>query len=328
MAQLNSLFLDINSITPANFNELAISVFNYQASQNPVFNKYLKALGHSGQAKAIEELVFLPIEFFKNHTIKTEEWKEETVFESSGTTGAQTSRHFIYSLKGYQKQTADFFEKVYGPLEEYVILALLPSYLDRGNSGLIAMVDHFIKKTANPASGFYLDDFEALRLKLRELKAQGQKTLLWGVTFALLDFAEANRMEFSDLLIMETGGMKGRRKEMVRDEVHQIVGNAFNIDQVHSEYGMTEMSSQAYSKADGIFEPAPTLKVIARDINDPFAGIGYEKTGALNVIDLQNLQTCAFIETKDLGRVYSDGTFEVMGRMDNSDVRGCNLMVL
>ena len=328
MANLNSLLSAVNSVERSSFNELAIVVFNYQAENNPTFKSYLKGIGHSCHAESIADLAYLPIELFKNHTIKTGEWKEETVFESSGTTGSQTSRHFVSNLEQYRQSTQKAFEKQYGSLSEFTILALLPSYIERGNSGLIAMVDHFISCTNSPDSGYYLNDFKALCDKLLLLKRNGEKTILWGVTFGLLDFIEEFELEYHELVIMETGGMKGRRKEMVRSEVHDLLKRSFGVDQIHSEYGMTELNSQAYSKGAGVFEPAETMKVIARDINDPFELMPFGKTGALNIIDLQNLNTCAFIETKDLGRVYDDGSFEVMGRMDNSDVRGCNLMVL
>jgi len=325
---MNSLFEAVKSIKPSTFDQTALAVFNYQAQNNPLFQDYLNLLGHKGTAAHIRELVFMPIEFFKSHTIKTGEWVEECVFESSGTTGVQTSRHYIPKLATYQNGTETIFESLYGSLEDYTILALLPSYLERGNSGLIAMVDHFIGQTKSQDSGYYLNDFEDLFHKLNELKSKGRKTILWGVTFALLDFVENFKLDFPELIIMETGGMKGRRKEMVRAEVHERLTHAFGVKDIHSEYGMTELNSQAYAPEKGLFTPAPTMKVMTRDINDPFQLLPKGKTGALNIIDLHNLASCAFIETKDIGRVAENGQFEVMGRMDNSDVRGCNLMVL
>jgi len=328
MANLNSLVSAINSVERSSFDELAIAVFNYQAKENRVFKAYLEGIGHSCQAASISELAFMPIELFKNHTIKTGDWQEETVFESSGTTGIQTSRHYVRSLKDYQVSTVAAFEECYGSLEQYTILALLPSYIERGNSGLIAMVDHFITLSQSEDSGYYLQDVNSLLDKLLLLRERGSKTLLWGVTFGLLDFVEKHQIDFPELIVMETGGMKGRRDEMLREEVHHLLKRAFHVQNIHSEYGMTELSSQAYSKGLGLFEPSRTMRALSRDINDPFEMRSYGKTGALNIIDLQNIYSCSFIETKDLGRVYENGTFEVMGRMDNSDIRGCNLMVL
>lgn len=328
MAQLNSLENSIKSVNSESFDQVAVALFNYQASNNVVFQNYLKHLGHPLSASSLDDIVFMPIEFFKNHTIKTGAWEEETVFESSGTTGNQTSRHFVYALKDYRERTAATFEEHFGSLKDYVILGLLPSYLERGNSGLISMVDHFIQLTAKPESGFYLDEFALLSEQLKALQATKQKTILWGVTFALLDFAQQYPMHFPDLIIMETGGMKGRRKELLRSELHQSLNRSYGTTHIHSEYGMTELNSQAYAKENGQFLPARSMKVLVRDLNDPFKRLGHNKTGALNIIDLQNLHTCAFIETKDLGRSYENGAFEVMGRMDNADLRGCNLMVI
>lgn len=328
MAPLNSLLSRINSVDQSTFEQVAIEVFNLQATNNPVFNEYLNSLGHSGKAQSIDDFVYMPIEFFKNHTIKTGQWQEETVFESSGTTGSATSRHYIKDLSTYQQRTSVHFESIYGPLKDFAILALLPSYIERGNSGLIAMVDYFMSQSKQEeASDYFLNDFGALFQRLNELKKKGQPTILWGVTFALLDFADSYQMDFPELLVMETGGMKGRKEELVRSEVHTKIKRAFNVNDVHSEYGMTELASQAYAVANGIFKPATSMRVFARDINDPFKKLAYQKTGALNIIDLGNLFSCSFIETKDLGMVNSDGSFTVMGRMDNSDIRGCNLLV-
>lgn len=328
MADLNSLFSAVNSVTAATFNQVAIDVFNFQAKANPLFKEYLSHIGHKGVAEEMDDIAFLPIEMFKGHRIQSGNWEPEAVFESSGTTGAQTSQHLIPSLSHYQLQTQRYFESVYGPLSDYTILALLPSYLERNNSGLIAMVDHFLSCTRATDSGYYLNNFDQLYDQLKELNKKNKKTILWGVTFALLDFAEVYALDFPELIIMETGGMKGRKEEMVREEVHGLLKSAFNVDQVHSEYGMTELSSQAYAPAEGWFVPAPSMNILVRDVNDPFASVQQGKTGALNVIDLQNLYTCSFIETKDLGRVDENGSFEVLGRMDNADIRGCNLMVL
>lgn len=327
MLQLNSLLSKINSINESTFEATSIEVFNYQAKYNSVFQKYLQSLGHPCHAQGMADLVFLPIEFFKNHTIKTQNWEEETVFESSGTTGNQTSRHYIKDLSLYHQGCTKHFEMLYGDLSEYSILALLPSYLERGNSGLIAMVNAFMNRTQKASSGYFLNDIDHLISKLKEYNDLGKKTILWGVTFALLDLADQFVLDFPELIIIETGGMKGRRKELVRQEVHQVLKNAFNVRQVHSEYGMTELNSQAYALKNGVFQPAPTMSAMIRDINDPFANVSDGRTGALNIIDLGNIHTCSFIETKDLGRRFPNGFFEVLGRMDNADIRGCNLLI-
>ena len=328
MAYLNSLLAAVNSVKPSTFDQTALAVFNYQAQQNQVFKAYLDHLGHKGYAEHMDEVVFLPIEFFKYHEVKSGNWKAECVFQSSGTTGMQTSRHFIQDLNEYKQQTIKTFESFYGAINDFALLALLPSYLERDDSGLIAMVDHFISLTSAESSGYYLKNYADLYGQLKQLASGDKKIILWGVTFALLDFAEEFQLDFPELIIIETGGMKGRREEMVRSEVHQILSASFGVERIHSEYGMTELNSQAYSKGNGLFHPSSSLKVFVRDINDPFRFIGFEKTGALNIIDLQNVHTCSFIETKDLGRVFENGDFEVMGRMDNSDIRGCNLMTL
>jgi hypothetical protein len=271
----------------------------------------------------------LPISFFKTHKVVSgpeEDFRD--FYSSSGTTGAITSRHFVWSEEFYLQHSQRVFEEKYGSLQNYHVLALLPAYLERKGSSLVTMADHFIKVSASPHSGFYLYDRVALLEKLEKLRSSPRKVLLLGVTFALLDFAESMG-EFSpmdNLIIMETGGMKGRRREMVREEVHEILTAYFKVDKIHSEYGMTELMSQAYSEGDGKYTLPNTMRVFLRDPNDPLE-LSPRSQGGINIIDLANFHSCAFIETKDLGRVDREGNLEVLGRFDNSDVRGCNLMV-
>ncbi len=329
MLEFNSLINRIKTVRPHEFDSLALQVFELQYDHNEIYREWCTSLKKTpNTVQKLADIPFLPIEFFKSHQIKTGEWKAESVFESSGTTGIQTSRHYVANEEFYWLNCVDAFETRYGKLSEFVVLALLPSYLERGNSGLISMVNHFIELSGSSDSGFYLNEFELLYNKLRQLKAEGKKVILWGVTFALLDFAAEYQLNFPELIIMETGGMKGRREELVRSEVHAQLMNAFGVEQVHSEYGMTELFSQAYSEGEGLFKPAKTMKVVGRDVNDPLAYPSSNKTVALNIIDLANVQTCSFIETKDLGTVDEGGFFEVKGRMDNSDIRGCNLLVV
>ncbi|WPZ10394.1 LuxE/PaaK family acyltransferase [Roseivirga spongicola] len=329
MLQFNSLIDRIKTVGPNTFEALAIDIFKLQYTHNQVYKEWCDSLKKTPNlVERLEQVPFLPIEFFKSHDIRTGSWNEQLVFESSGTTGSETSKHFVHSEYLYLENCVTAFEKEYGDLSDYVILALLPSYLERGNSGLISMVNHFIQKTESEESGFYLNEFQQLYDHLLSLKETGKKVILWGVTFALLDFAEEYSINFPDLIIMETGGMKGRREELVRSEVHNRLQDAFGVVGIHSEYGMTELFSQGYSKGQGVFQCSNTMAVMGRDVNDPLNYPSKNKTVALNVIDLANIYTCSFIETKDLGSVYSDGSFEVKGRLDNSDIRGCNLLVV
>jgi len=329
MLEFNSLINRIKTVRPEEFDSIALEVFELQYHHNETYREWCTSLRKTpNTVSKLAEVPFLPIEFFKSHHIVTGEWKAETVFESSGTTGTQTSRHYVANEGFYLQNCVDAFESTYGKLSDFVVLALLPSYLERGSSGLISMVNRFIQLSESGDSGFYLNELDFLYTKLRQLKDGGKKVILWGVTFALLDFAEEYQLAFPELIIMETGGMKGRREEMVRSEVHARLKESFGVNQIHSEYGMTELFSQAYSKGEGVFQPAKTMKVIGRDINDPLSYPSGNRTVALNIIDLANIQTCSFIETKDLGTVYEEGSFEVKGRMDNSDIRGCNLLVV
>jgi hypothetical protein len=310
------------------FDSIALTLFHYQAKNNAVYSRYLKFLNvDASSIKSIDKIPFLPVSFFKTQTVRAGEWEPEVIFTSSGTTGASTSRHFVRSLSFYQRHSRRIFEQFFGLLSDYNILGLLPSYLERNGSSLIYMVDYFIKETNSRHSGFYLHDLEALVEKLTALKGGNRKILLIGVSFALLDLAEQKEIDLSHCMIMETGGMKGRRQELTREELHQFLKARFNVKTIFSEYGMTELLSQAYSLENGIFKSPSSLKILIREINDPFSAPKSGQTGIINIIDLGNFDSCSFIETQDLGRVDPNGYFEVLGRMDNSDVRGCNLLV-
>ncbi len=311
------------------FNETALRIFQYQYQNNEIYRSFTDLLGlKPAKIHRVQEIPFLPISFFKEHRIVSGlDKKIEIAFSSSGTTGMIPSHHYVTDLVLYERSFNTGFEYFYGAAEEYCFLALLPSYLERTGSSLIYMMDHLIRKTEKNGSGFFLNNFEELYRKLLLNEKKKRKTILFGVSFALLDFIEQYRISFPELTVMETGGMKGRRKELVREELHGILCNAFHINSIHSEYGMTELLSQAWSKGDGIFHCPPWMKVLIRDVNDPLSLIGDGKTGGINVIDLANINSCSFIATQDLGTSYADGSFEVQGRFDDSDVRGCNLMV-
>lgn len=319
---------NLASLTSQNFEDLTLEAFQYQATSNPLYHSYLDLLRKDPkQIKHIRDIPFLPIQFFKNQTIKTEEWKPVTTFTSSSTTGQRPSQHHLFSAELYEFVTRQGFEHFYGKPSEYCILALLPSYLERSGSSLVYMADHFIRQSRYKESGFFLHDLAALATQLEDCQARGIPTLLIGVSFALLDLAERFPMQLGNTIVMETGGMKGRRKEITRTELHQILKKAFEVPQIHSEYGMTELLSQGYSKGNGLFYPSPSMRVVSRDITDPLSTTQPGQTGALNIIDLANVNTVSFIATDDIGQVYPDHSFRVMGRLDNSDVRGCNLMV-
>lgn len=283
---------------------------------------------HPEKVTALEQIPFLPIEFFKSHQVMTGNFKSKVVFSSSGTTGSVTSAHFVKDQMLYEKSFSKAFELFYGPMSNYRILALLPSYLEREGSSLVYMVDRLMKTSGHPENGFYLNDLKALRTSLISLERANKKTLLIGVSFALLDFAEHFGLPLRNTTIMETGGMKGKRKEIVRSELHEILQKAFSIKNVHSEYGMTELLSQGYSQGNGLFRPPPWMKVLTRDTEDPLHTQKPGQTGGLNIIDLANVHSCSFIATQDLGKVHADGSFEVLGRFDHADVRGCNLMAV
>jgi len=313
---------------PGDFNAAAVQLFYHQYKNNPVYRKYVDFL-HIDVSSITHytEIPFLPIEFFKSQRIMTGEFKPEIVFQSSGTTGLQTSRHFVKDLALYRKSFLKTFELFYGKPKNSVILALLPSYLERQGSSLVYMAGHLIKMSGQTESGFYLKNLEKLARLLTRLKKEKKKTILIGVTYALLDLAEQYPVNFPELTLIETGGMKGRRKEIVREELHQRLKSAFHLDKICSEYGMTELLSQAYSKGDGIFKTPPWMKILIRDPIDPPALLPLGKTGGINIIDLANVHSCVFIATQDLGKQTVGGGFEVLGRFDSSDVRGCNLMI-
>lgn len=309
------------------FRKYALEIFQFQYDHNPVYHEFVLLLGRNPEKiKSIEQIPFLPIEFFKSHEVMVKDKKPGVTFLSSGTTGQTRSRHLVSDVSIYQKSILKGFEHMYGPVEEFTILALLPSYLEQGDSSLIYMVKFLMDKSAHPENEFFLYDHEKLQNTLISLEAKKQNTLLIGTPFSLLDFTEKNKLNLHNTLVMETGGMKGRRTEMTRAEVHEQLMKAFEIEQIHSEYGMTELLSQAYSKGKGLFHTPPWMKILIRDIYDPFNYVENRKTGGINVIDLANINSCSFIETKDLGKKHEDGSFEVLGRFDDSDVRGCSLM--
>ena len=321
------------SITAQSFTETALDIFNFQYRQNPVYNQFCNALHiDSEKINDISHIPFLPIDFFKTHSIATTSFEPTVIFESSGTTKTINSKHIVKEISLYQQSFTTAFKLFYGNTTEWCILALLPAYLERNNSSLVMMADKLIQQSQHPKSGFYLNDLEQLHNTLIELEKQQQKTLLIGVTFALLDFAEQYPMHLHYTTIMETGGMKGRRQEMTRQEVHHILCHNFKIDKIHSEYGMTELLSQAYSKGDGIFNCPSWMKILIRDDDDPLSVRAADRhniiSGAINVIDLANIYSCSFIATDDAGKLYPDESFEILGRLDNSDIRGCSLLAL
>ena len=308
------------------FEELALALFQFQYNQNPVYRQFVDLLDIDPyKVFGLDKIPFLPIDFFKSQRVATTTFHPETVFESSGTTQTIPSRHFVKDLCIYSQSFQAGFERSYGPIADWCILGLLPSYLEKKNSSLVTMVNELIRMSGNERSGFYLYDHENLSELITRLEQDGQKTLLIGVTFALLDFTEKYSFSLKYTTVMETGGMKGRREEMTRNEVHQLLKAAWNLQTIHSEYGMTELLSQAYSKADGIFECPPWMKVFIREEDDPFA-IKNMGRGLINIIDFANIYSCSFIATDDVGILHRNGNFEVMGRRDNSDLRGCSLM--
>ena len=345
------------------FEALALEVFRFQGENNPVYKDFLQALKvDPANIRDLAQIPFLSLHFFKSHEIKTTAfpasvaqsgWEPEAIFESSGTSGYINSRHLVKDISLYEDSFTKGFEIFYGPVKEWCIIGLLPSYLERKGSSLVYMVDKLMNSSEHPQSGFYLDEYEKLFAVLHELEKRKQKTLLIGVTFALLDFAEKYSLPLRYTVVMETGGMKGRREEMIRRQVHAILKRSFSLEHIHSEYGMTEILSQSYSKGEGIFNCPPWMKIFMRDEEDPLnvqsivgsreSGVGTHEpgtqltphasrltnlTGAINIIDLANIYSCSFLATDDVGKLYTDGSFEVMGRLDGSDLRGCSLMVI
>ena len=317
------------------FEKMALKIFRFQYENNLVYKQFcdLRRINVSA-IKTLDKIPFLPIQFFKSHEVVSNNNKIEETFTSSGTTGAITSQHLVTDITLYEESYRQGFATFYGNIEDYVILALLPSYLDRSGSSLIYMFKDLINLTNNDDSGFYLNNQQELLNKLEELKNGNKTVLLLGVTYALLDLIEfANKTKYNlkcltaNCIIMETGGMKGKRKEMIREDLHQELFNGFGVSRIHSEYGMTELLSQAYSLGDGIFECPQQMQILIRDTEDALSFVQNGKTGGINVIDLANINSCSFIATQDLGRKYDNNSFEILGRFDNSDIRGCNLMI-
>lgn len=323
------LLEEITQVEPENFEQVALAVFRYQAKNNPLYAQYLDLL--QVDPTSVQQLLAipcLPIQFFKTHRIQSGTWEPQSVFSSSGTTGAITSQHLAKDLEFYTHNACRGFESIYQkPVADFCFLALLPSYLERSGSSLVYMAEQFIQLSKYPASGFFLHDVDRLQEVLVDCKKNAVPTILLGVSFALWDFAEAGGFDFPELIVMETGGMKGRKEEITRQELHQILQKGFNTPSINSEYGMTELLSQAYSAGEGRFTPAPTMRVWTREITDPFQPTRFERSGAVNIIDLANLDTISFIATEDLGKVYANGDFEILGRLDESDIRGCNLLI-
>lgn len=318
----------IGDIAAGNFEQYALEIFHYQARNCAIYHDFIRAAGRNiAGITGPEQIPFLPISFFKSHEVCSGRFGPELIFESSGTTATGNSRHLVKEAALYRESFLAGFRQCYGDPEEYVFLCLLPSYLERGNSSLVYMADDLIRRSGFPESGFYLEEWPQLAAVLQDMKRRGQKTILLGVTFALLDFAEQYPMDLSGILVMETGGMKGRREEWTRDQVHTFLKEKWQLGAIHSEYGMTELLSQAYSSGNGLYRPSATMQVWVRDENDPF-DLRRSGSGCLNVIDLANVHSCAFIATDDIARLSADGSFEVLGRLDHSALRGCSLMVV
>lgn len=326
---MNAAFINnIFNVAPHTFASKAIEVFHFQYRENDLYRKFVKQLGIKKEdITSIEKIPFLPISFFKTHSIKTTSFDSELVFASSGTTQTTNSFHYIKDAAVYRQSFFQFFEETYGNINNWCVLGLLPSYLERNNSSLVYMVNELIEESKHPESGFYLNEFEKLFATLKKLEAQRQPTILIGVTFGLLDFFERYEIQLKHTIVMETGGMKGRREEWTRKEVHDFIKSKAGLKQIHSEYGMTELLSQAYSKGDGLFHCPEWMKVLVRDEDDPLL-VKREGRGVINVIDLANIYSCSFIATDDAGILGEDGSFEVIGRVDNSDIRGCSLMAV
>lgn len=330
-----SFDLDLYSVNEDNFEDIALQLFHFQAENNSVYAKYIHHLRLDIRSVlTVTDIPFLPITFFRDHVVKTGAWVPEVSFTTSGTSVLQkgsparkTGNHPVKSLNFYLTHAVHCFEYFFGNIQQYHFLALLPSYLERRGSSLVAMMDHFIKKSHSRFSGFYLHNVPQLVEDLEKLRGDEKKPVLWGVTFALLDLAERYHPDLSHCMIFETGGMKGRRAEITRPELHSILRHDFQVPEIFSEYGMTELFSQAYTRGKNAFFCPPWMKIVARDMTDPMEKGLLNETGGINVIDFANLDSVAFIETEDIGKVYRDGSFEVLGRLDNSDVRGCNLMV-
>lgn len=310
------------------FNRLCLDVFKHQFEHIGIYREFAQYLRKSpDQVNHYTEIPFLPIELFKSHQIMSAQNLPEIVFKSSGTTGMDRSQHFVADIQLYEESFMKAFELFYGPVQDFVILALLPSYVENGDSSLVYMADQLIQLSQQKESGFYLNNYDKLTEQIQLLKTSSKKIILLGVSYALLDITEMGQIDFPELIVMETGGMKGRRKEMVREELHEYLRAGFGVDKIHSEYGMTELLSQAYSRGDGVFQYPPWMKILIRDTNDPLSLMPEGKSGAINVIDLANYHSASFIATQDLGKIIGKNQFEILGRFDHSDVRGCNLLI-
>lgn len=327
-------------VNDKSFEEIALKLFHFQARHNPVYSEYIRHLGvNPASIDRLERIPYLPVSFFRTHEVKTGNWTARVEFTSSGTTGSASSRHVVHDLRFYLDNAARCFSIFYGDVYGFVMLALLPSYVERGGSSLIAMLEDFIARGKTPEGGFYHHNHKGLLEALGNLKKRsGKKAMIWGVTYALMDLADEHDIDLSNCIIIETGGMKGRRKEITRSELHDYLGRRFHSARIHSEYGMTELMSQAYSAGNGLFRCPPWMRVLLRDPEDPRDVSPGHPAGGINIIDLANFHSCAFVETQDLGRMGTstaggtsgspqNGSFEVLGRMDNSDIRGCNLLV-
>jgi phenylacetate-coenzyme A ligase PaaK-like adenylate-forming protein len=313
-------------VNEQSFDEIALRLFHFQARNNPIYSQYIHHLGVSVSAvKKPTDIPYLPVSFFKTHNIRTGEWTPQVTFTSSGTTGTVSSRHDVHDIRFYLDHAARNFTWFYGNPDKYSILALLPSYVERGGSSLIAMIEGLIARSPSQTGGFFHQ--KPGELISRAKSVQTGKVLIWGVAYALMDLAEAGEVDFSECIVMETGGMKGKRRELTRAELHEHLTHSFHVNAIHSEYGMTELMSQAYSDGDGIFRCPPWMKIYLRDPEDPLSVARGMGRGGINIVDLANFRTCAFIETQDLGKITQNGNFEVLGRLDNSDIRGCNLLV-
>ncbi|WP_343702440.1 acyl transferase [Chitinophaga sp.] len=324
---MNELYAD-RIFTARGTEALALELFQAQYGGNELYRAYVNALRiQPAQVRSVLQIPFLPIQFFKTHRVTTGSFEPAAVFESSGTTGAANSRHLVKDTGIYIRSFMEAFRLFYGPVENFVVLGLLPSYLERQHSSLVYMVQEMIARSGRPESGFYLYEHEKLAQTLQALEARRQPVLLIGVTFALLDFAERYQLQLQHTIVMETGGMKGRREEWTREELHAYLQQRLGVPAIHAEYGMTELLSQAYSAGKGLFRCPPWMQVLVRDENDPFQLAAADAAGVINVIDLANIHSCAFIATEDIGRLHGDGSFEVLGRLDNSALRGCSLMV-
>jgi phenylacetate-coenzyme A ligase PaaK-like adenylate-forming protein len=324
---MNSFVEEIFNIhSEEEFVKICLQIYELQMDNNPIYSAYSQIILKGEIPKKLEEIPFLPIEFFKTEQIICVTQKIEEIFLSSGTTGNQ-SKHLVSDLSIYENSFRNTFQLFYGDITDYCILSLLPNYREREGSSLIYMVDDLIKRSKHPKSGFYLNNYKEVSETILELEKNGQKTLLIGVSYALLDLAKDYPMKLENTIIMETGGTKGKRKELLKEELHKILKETFSLDSIHSEYGMTELLSQSYSEGDNIFKTPPWKKVLIRDVNDPLTILGKNRSGGINIIDLANIYSCPFIATQDLGRLHEDESFSVLGRFDNSDVRGCNLLV-